>query len=328
MSVGPQGQDYVSWAASILTSPFNEDCIGFGKSTNGGVNWTVTECAYDCNGIKTSSLAPWGIRVNGYPGMDVDKTSGSRNGWIYIVEAEKNLSPAGSDPDIIFHRSTDEGKSWSSGIRVNQDPLNNGRIQIFPAIRVDEDGGINVVYIDNRNITPDSAQVYLSRSTDGGSTWRDYLVSDHRFKPQGISGAGSGNQGDNIGITSGNNKLWPVWMDNSTGVYQVWTAPIDLNTIGIKQIANVVPENYSLKQNYPNPFNPVTNLEFGISDLGFVSLKIYDVSGKEIATLVNGNLNPGIYKYDFDGAGLPSGIYFYTLSVNDFTYTKRMILLK
>jgi len=332
MSIGPQGQNYVSWSASILTSPFNEDCIGFGKSTNGGVNWTVTECAYDCNGIKTSSLAPWGIRVNGYPSMDVDKTSGSRNGWIYIVEAEKNLPPAGTDPDIVFHRSTDEGNTWSAGVRVNQDPINNGRIQIFPAMRVDEDGGINVVYIDNRDISPDSAQVYLSRSTDGGSTWRDYLVSDHRFKPKGIAGAGSGNQGDNIGITSGNDKLWPVWMDDITGVYQVWTASIDLNTIGINQIGSSIPESYSLNQNYPNPFNPVTHLEFGISSaaggLEFVSLRVYDVTGKEVADLVNDKLNPGTYKYEFDASDLPSGIYFYKLTSVNFTETKRMILLK
>jgi len=338
MSVGPQGQNYVSWGSSILTSPFSEDCIGFAKSTNGGVNWTVTECAYDCNGIKTSSLAPWGIRVNGYPSMDVDKTSGSRNGWIYIVEAEKNLSPAGTDPDIIFHRSTDQGNTWSAGVRVNQDPINNGRIQIFPVMRVDEAGGLNVVYIDNRgNISTDSAQVYLSRSTDGGNSWADYLISDHRFKPQGISGAGSGNQGDNIGITSGNNKLWPVWMDNSTGVYQVWTAQIDLNTIGIQQIGNTIPESYSLNQNYPNPFNPVTKIKFNIAqdvrrETQDVKLIIYDGLGREVSLLVNQKLRYGIYEVDFDGSNLPSGIYFYRLSAtggaDDFTETKRMILLK
>lgn len=136
-------------------------------------------------------------------------------------------------------------------MRVNQDPINNGRNQIFPAMRVDENGGINVIYVDNRN-TFDSAQTYLSRSTDGGVTWRDFIVSDHKYKPKGIAGAGSGNQGDNIGITSGNNKLWPVWMDDFTGVYQVWTAPIDLSTIGINQISSSAPAGFELQQNYPN----------------------------------------------------------------------------
>jgi len=87
--------------------------------------------------------------------------------------------------------------------------------------------------------------------------------------------------------------------------------------------------NYILYENYPNPFNPVTNLEFGISKLGFVSLKIYDMLGKEVATLVNASLNPGTYKYSFDASSLPSGVYFYKLTVDGNNIdTKRMILLK
>ncbi|MBK8552309.1 MAG: T9SS type A sorting domain-containing protein [Ignavibacteria bacterium] len=88
------------------------------------------------------------------------------------------------------------------------------------------------------------------------------------------------------------------------------------------------PNEFELKQNYPNPFNPVTNLEFGISDLGFVSLKVYDLLGKEVATLVNEKLSPGNYKVEFDGSGLTSGVYFYRLNAGDFTDTKRMMLIK
>jgi len=97
---------------------------------------------------------------------------------------------------------------------------------------------------------------------------------------------------------------------------------------GIHNISSETPENYMLSQNYPNPFNPTTNLEFGISKLGFVSLKIYDMLGKEIATLVNDNLNPGTYKYNFDGSKLTSGVYFYKLKVGDYTEVKKMTLVK
>ena len=83
-----------------------------------------------------------------------------------------------------------------------------------------------------------------------------------------------------------------------------------------------------LYQNYPNPFNPVTNLEFGISDLGFVSLKVYDALGQEVRTLANEIRSPGNYNVEFDGSDLPSGIYFYKLEAGDFVETKRMILLK
>ncbi|MEZ4822379.1 MAG: T9SS type A sorting domain-containing protein [Ignavibacteria bacterium] len=81
-------------------------------------------------------------------------------------------------------------------------------------------------------------------------------------------------------------------------------------------------------QNYPNPFNPETNLEFGISELGFVSLKVYDGMGREVQTLVNEKLSPGSYTVKFNGDGLASGIYFYSFKVNGFTETKRMILIK
>ena len=91
---------------------------------------------------------------------------------------------------------------------------------------------------------------------------------------------------------------------------------------------NSVVDGFYLKQNYPNPFNPVTHLEFGISNLGFVSLKIYNVLGNEVKTLVNENKPAGSYKIEFDGSDLPGGVYFYKLEAGDFSETKRMILLK
>lgn len=99
-------------------------------------------------------------------------------------------------------------------------------------------------------------------------------------------------------------------------------------TVGVQNISSNVPDKYSLSQNYPNPFNPTTNLEFGIPELGNVSLKIYDGLGREIQTLVNGKFSPGNYKIDFDGSNLASGVYFYKLESGNFIETKRMMLLK
>ncbi|MEO8209704.1 MAG: T9SS type A sorting domain-containing protein [bacterium] len=334
IKVNKDGEVCVCWAGVLLNSPQNEKFCGFAKSSNGGVNWLVNENIYEMNGVKTASLQPWNIRINGYPHIETDRTGGLRNGWIYIVTGEKNLAPAGTDPDVVFHRSTDGGNTWSSGVRVNQDPINNGKVQYFPAINVDDNGGLNVIYYDNRNISSDSMDVYLSRSTDGGSNWRDYRINDHRFKPKTVTGAvGAGNQGDNIGITSVGNKLWPVWMDDHTGVYQIWAATVDLNTIGITQTSSIIPDRFLLNQNYPNPFNPNTKIKFNISslvngELSIVNLKVFDVQGKEVVTLVNEKLSPGSYEVDFDGRNLPSGIYFYKLSTDNFTNTKRMILLK
>ena len=228
LRVGPGGVVYVSWTAPVSGSPFTGDFVGFAKSTNGGVNWTVTDNAYDINGIRNSSYGSYGIRVNDFTRIDVDRSGGARNGWIYIVAPEKSPGAATDAGDIIMHYSSNGGSSWSSAIRVNQDTPGNGKLQFMPAVRVDEFGGVNVIWYDNRNTATDSAEVYMGRSLDGGATWSEMVVSDHRFRPRAISGLAGGYSGDYIGITSGNAKLWPVWMDNSTGNYQLWTAGINI----------------------------------------------------------------------------------------------------
>ncbi|HAY34279.1 MAG TPA: T9SS type A sorting domain-containing protein [Ignavibacteria bacterium] len=98
--------------------------------------------------------------------------------------------------------------------------------------------------------------------------------------------------------------------------------------VGLSNISNAVPENFSLNQNYPNPFNPNTNIIYQISVRGNVNLSVYDVLGNDVMTLVNENQNPGTYSVNFDGSNFSSGIYFYKLTAGDFSETKRMILLK
>lgn len=89
-----------------------------------------------------------------------------------------------------------------------------------------------------------------------------------------------------------------------------------------------IPTEFSLSQNYPNPFNPTTNLEFGISELELVSLKVYDIQGKEIMTLVNEVKPAGRYQVKFDGSNLGSGIYFYKITAGNFSSVKKMFLIK
>ncbi len=144
------------------------------------------------------------------------------------MTAEKTVAPATDVSDVILHRSSNGGTTWTAS-RVNQDAAGNGKYQYMPAVRVDEYGGVNVVYYDTRNIpTNDSAQIYVSRSVDGGSSWSDILISDHKFKPKPISGLAGGYQGDYIGITSGNGKVWPYWSEDITGSYQAWIASFDI----------------------------------------------------------------------------------------------------
>ena len=98
-------------------------------------------------------------------------------------------------------------------------------------------------------------------------------------------------------------------------------------TTGIKNEVDI-PDVYELKNNYPNPFNPITNIEFQVSDSGPVTLRVYDVLGNEVRTLVNEEKIPGYYKVRFDGENLSSGIYFYVLKAGGNIFAKKMCLIK
>jgi hypothetical protein len=96
---------------------------------------------------------------------------------------------------------------------------------------------------------------------------------------------------------------------------------------GITPVSNI-PDQFSLSQNYPNPFNPTTTINFSIPKSGFVTLKVFDVLGREVSTLVNETRVAGNYSVDFDGSRLSSGVYFYRIQAGDFISIKKMMLTK
>ena len=141
------------------------------------------------------------------------------------------------------------------------------------------------------------------------------------------------------GQGNGNDCAFSIVADNSGNVYVTgWsygtTTYDDYCTIkyhdliGIKLISNGTPKEYSLSQNYPNPFNPTTKIKFDIPRSGDVKLVIYDILGREVTTLVNQDLKPGVYEVEWNASNKPSGVYFYKLTTADFTETKRMVLIK
>lgn len=110
--------------------------------------------------------------------------------------------------------------------------------------------------------------------------------------------------------------------DRDMGLYKLGS------TIGITPVSNNIPEKFELSQNYPNPFNPVTNIKFSIPKAGNVKLAVFDAAGRQLAELVNQQLNAGTYNYDYNASGLASGVYFYKLVSADFSEVKKMILVK
>jgi hypothetical protein len=106
-----------------------------------------------------------------------------------------------------------------------------------------------------------------------------------------------------------------------------WSLPIELIT-SIEQISKSIPKEFRLEQNYPNPFNPSTAIEFALPKVSKVTLKIYDILGREVTTLLDEEMQPGEYKVVFEANELASGVYFYRLQTQDFVRVKKLMLLK
>jgi hypothetical protein len=123
---------------------------------------------------------------------------------------------------------------------------------------------------------------------------------------------------------------WKIWVVGDSGRIYEYNQLYPF----IRKISSEIPERFLLMQNYPNPFNSGTKIRFDVkksvasSQESVVILKVFDITGKEVTTLVNEQLNPGTYEVTFDGSNLPSGVYFYQLNSNNFSDTKKLILLK
>jgi len=186
----------------------------------------------------------------------------------------------------------------------------------------------------------------LMKTTNGGTIWSNINIGISF--PTSVSFANV-NQGwcshyNRISFTSNSGLNWTVQFNNS----QVWNRDIffinenegwacgsfgtivhtSTGGIGINKISSEIPKGFKLYQNYPNPFNPVTKLRFQVPDLAKVKITVYDILGREIAALVNQQLQPGTYEVDFDGTNFASGVYFYNIRAGEFMHSRKMVLIK
>jgi hypothetical protein len=103
---------------------------------------------------------------------------------------------------------------------------------------------------------------------------------------------------------------------------------LDFSGITDVENADQLPQNYALDQNYPNPFNPATTITYAVPQNSFISLRVVDILGNEVQTLVNETKSAGTYTVSFDATSVPSGVYFYTLEAGNFVSSKKMLLIK
>jgi hypothetical protein len=310
-------------------------------STNNGTNWTQT----GLNNHVIRTLAILGTTV--FTGtMDSGVYRSTNNGTNWIKTSLNNqdvLSLAVSGNNIFagtyiggsVYTSTDNGANWTPTVVISE-------------------GIISLAVLGNNIFAGTNGNgVYLS--TNNGANWTQAGLSGQAVSALAAFGNNifaSGTSSIGIYFSSNNGTSWtsinqgfPAYPNLDAlliannyiyaGGYQnsVWRRPLSELIVGVNSVGSEIPSEFSLSQNYPNPFNPVTKIKFDIlSDVkretSEVKLIVYNTLGKEIETLVNERLQPGTYEVTFDGSNLSSGIYFYKLTTDKFSKSKKMLMIK
>lgn len=219
ISTGPNGEVYAVW--TIYDGwPQDERAIGFARSLDGGTTWEPSYRIIDnIKGIRNSEV-PQNMRVNSFPSMAVDISNGGNSGNIYVVWTNVGVpgTNTGSDRDIYMIKSSDGGDTFGEPIRVNQDPIGQGKAHYLPWITCDASNGIiSTIFYDNRNTASAQAEAWVAVSNNAGETWDDFKVSDVAFTPTPIPGLATGYFGDYLAIHASGGKVYPCWTDNRTG---------------------------------------------------------------------------------------------------------------
>lgn len=309
-AVGPLGQVYVSWSGP--------NGIVFKKSLDQGLTWSSNE-------IPVSTINRWdynisGIdRSNGLPITACDISPSSNNGNIYINWSDQRNGV--NDTDIFFSKSSDQGNTWSAPLRVNNDPP--GKQQFFSWMTIDQTNGyIYIVFYDRRNYSDDNTDVYLAYSTDGGSTFTNTKISTSPFVP-----FSSVFMGDYTNITAHNGIIRPIWTRMVGGSTSIWTALISEATLDSPQFQENDKTDVSII-NYPNPTtNEDSFFSFKLHIESPVSIKIYDLNGKEVYNVVDDKLfQIGKHVLSIKSNLLQKGEYIYTIKTSYYTKSKKMII--
>jgi hypothetical protein len=220
-AVGPNGELYVIWQGP--SSRFYLDV-----SMDGGVTFSADKTVVQITGISDSPC----YRRNSLPTFDVDRSAGPYSGSIYVAWSDKR----DGDPDIYFTYSRNGGDTWSTPIRLNTDPVGNGKDQFFPWLSVDDKGRVNVIWYDARN-DPDNQilEVWGAVSRDGGQSFdTNFLISDVPFDPCLDSFLGDYNGV----VATPNDRIYPLWTDLRSGDEDVYTN--DTRNFALDEVKNLL----------------------------------------------------------------------------------------
>jgi photosystem II stability/assembly factor-like uncharacterized protein len=327
------------------------------RTTNGGVNWdTIYYSSPIINMFFINPNSGWGVGSvysSGIYTAKILKTTNSGNSWSIITPGEFNLTTVQFPDSITGYASGTINNIYSSTYK--------------DIIMKTVNGGLNWIVKDSSFSFQVTGQCFVNantgyvsgnngsiiKTTNGGDSWQalstgfsSSINSISFASPQrgwGILNSGSiqyiyytYNSGLNWNAQyslSTNNSLNVICMSN---IYSGWAGGTSgyllyTNNGGstfLKLLSTETSDNYSLLQNYPNPFNPSTIIRFKIKENAFVTLKVFDILGKEISTLVNEKLNTGTYETQFSDNQISSGVYLYKLTSDNYIEVRKMALLK
>ena len=337
------------------------------KTTNGGANWVLNHDQGGVNSVFTkvfpvSQNSVFATSAGTYMNTSFGAVSKSTNGGLNFVSG---FTKGESDAlycldsstawvsffywtDIIstrgyIYRTTNSGANW---VEQYKDSLPNAT-KIKSLCFANQYTGYAVGQINS------TGKQRFIKTTNGGAHWDTLSNNNSWYNSVYFVNENTGWIAGNwlpdsscIAYTTNGGANWLLqkkgfscivtnlfFINSLTGWATISGSPNILKTTTggvtfISNISNEIPGTYKLFQNYPNPFNPATKIKYQITKNNFVSLKVFDIIGKEIATLVNEKQSPGIYEVKFDAGDLPSGVYFCKISAGDFTGIKNMLLVK
>ncbi len=276
---------------------------GLWRSTDGGANWArgaLSEQIFSSFLLCPTASGDSNLFVAGGGGplsSDYGSTwTGKYSGLPTYISMSLAVS---SDGTNLFagtfgggvYRSVDTGTSWFSA------GINSPRKYVYALVA----NGAN-----------------LFAGTDSGGI---FLSSDYTMNWTRVSDGFPNDQITSFAVN-------PPNLYAGTASHGIWTRPLSEMKTGVNDQRSNLPASFSLQQNYPNPFNPSTKIRYQIAITGKVTLKVYDLLGREIATLVDGVEAPGDYTATFNAARLPSGVYFCRLQAGTYSSTKKLMFLK
>lgn len=327
------------------------------KTTNGGNNWSrLTVPVYDAGMYLqfVDANNGWILLFNtNYTGGGIFRTTDGGITWSQLI------TPIGGFPYFINNNTgwllpvSASGSSSSDTIRKTT----NGGVNWFAPWGTNAQVSFNSIHFsDVNNGWAVGAAGLVMKTTNGGTTWsyitNTGLTSTYKSKAVFFINANTGwiatkedgSQSVSVLYTKNAGATWsrqPVQGQNSlfsihffdannggmTGDYGAIFHTIN-GGVAVNNISTTIPDKNYLYKNYPNPFNPSTTIKFDLNKSSYVKLVIVDALGREIETIVNENLNEGTYSVNWNAINKTSGIYFYTLKTDDFTETRKMMLMK